>query len=225
MKKNRSSGHSLLEKIEIELNQYSLEILGNFKTNQTDTDLTEIKTLILIGPSEPRFWKLFCTSKEYLDSKADPLDRWSKRIITKISKQINAEAFFPFGEKIWPFVSWATRCQGINTSPVKLLVHHKKGLFLSFRGALGVKETLKDKRKIDVCDNCSKPCLTACPVNALGKNGYDVNKCKTHVVSDFGEKCQSGCLVRTSCPIGSNLRLPEQSYFHMKSFLKTSLMA
>jgi epoxyqueuosine reductase len=100
------------------------------------------------------------------------------------------------------------------------LAHNKKGLFLSFRGALGIPDLIKNEKIENSCVNCHKPCLTACPVNALNKNGYDVAKCKSHITSHSGQECQSGCIVRKSCPIGSDLRLPEQSNFHMKSFVK-----
>ncbi len=220
MKKVSSLRNKTLYQLRNYLIEYGLEVVGHFKSDNNDKALLGVSTVILIGPSEPLFWKIFCKSIEYLDGKENPLDRWSKRVITKISKKIDGKAFFPFGEHVWPFYSWAIKCVDINSSPVKLLVHNKKGLFISFRGALGIPDIIENEEIENFCVNCHKPCLTACPVNALNENGYDVVKCKSHITSHSGQECQSGCVVRKSCPIGSDLRLPEQSNFHMKSFLK-----
>ena len=71
----------------------------------------------------------------------------------------------------------------------------------------------------DICTPCEKPCLTACPVSALNQDGYDVIRCKEYVKTPSGQECRNGCLVRRSCPSGQNLRLKEQSNFHMRAFL------
>ena len=71
----------------------------------------------------------------------------------------------------------------------------------------------------DICTPCEKPCLTACPVSALNQDGYDVIRCKEYLHTRSGQECRDGCLVRRSCPSGQNLRLKEQSNFHMRAFL------
>ena len=40
-----------------------------------------VATLVLLGPLEPGFWPTFTASAEYADGRADPLDRWSARVI------------------------------------------------------------------------------------------------------------------------------------------------
>jgi epoxyqueuosine reductase len=81
---------------------------------------------------------------------------------------------------------------------------------------------IKNKRKSEgVCQSCQKPCLTACPVSALTANGYNVENCRKYTLSEKGNECRYGCLVRKSCPFGSSFRLPEQSAFHMRNFLKS----
>ena len=69
-----------------------------------------------------------------------------------------------------------------------LLVHNKKGLFISFRGALGIYEYIKSPNGLqDVCTSCEKPCLTVCPVNALNQNGYDVARFKDYLNTPVGK--------------------------------------
>ena len=175
---------------------------------------------MLVGPKEPFFWNVFKKSSEYRDNKENPLDRWSKKTIDEIAIKSNSRSFFPFEAPFQPFIDWAKKCSTMGSSPVRLLVHKEKGLFISFRGALGINEYIESPNNSkDICTPCEKPCLTACPVSALNQDGYDVIRCKEYVNTPSGQECRNGCLVRRSCPAGQNLRLKEQSNFHMCAFL------
>ena len=175
---------------------------------------------MLVGSKEPFFWDVFKKSSEYRDNKENPLDRWSKKTIDEIAIKSNSRSFFPFEAPFQPFIDWAKKCSTMGSSPVRLLVHTEKGLFISFLGALGINEYIESPNNSkDICTPCEKPCLTACPVSALNQDGYDVIRCKEYVNTPSGQECRNGCLVRRSCPSGQNLRLKEQSNFHMRAFL------
>ena len=75
------------------------------------------------------------------------------------------------------------------------------------------------REKVSPCDNCEKPCIIACPVNALTIANYNDLKCRAFVAKSVDEDCPSGCLVRRSCPVGNGLRETEQSKFHMSYFM------
>ena len=156
-----------------------LEIVGLFNPSVDTHKLEGVKTMLMIGPKEPFFWKIFKESREYHDGKEDPLDRWSERILKLIAKEQQVKTYFPFDtDKNWPFYSWALECDEINSSPIKLLVHNEKGLFISFRGALGLNYKVQYQTKPhSVCIDCSKPCETSCPVEALNSKGYNIKKC------------------------------------------------
>ena len=140
--------------------------------------------------------------------------------IEKIAIKLSAKSFFPFEAPFQPFVDWAKKCSTMGSSPGRLLVHKEKGLFISFRGTLGINEYIESPNNSkDICTPCEKPCLTACPVSALNQDGYDVIRCKEYLNTPNGQECRDGCLVRRSCPSGQNLRLKEQSNFHMRAFL------
>lgn len=177
-------------------------------------------TITLIGPDEPRFWDIFCHSPEYQDGLPDPLDRWSRRVLTRISEQLEALALFPFGGPPYaPFFTWAVGSGQSWSSPIGFLVHAEAGLFVSFRGALRWAGHGSVTKHTKPCNSCAQPCATACPVDAFA-DGYDVAACKTHVKSDAGEDCRTkGCLARRACPIGQGTRLPAQAAFHMEAFL------
>ena len=208
----------MLQDIENEVEKQHLSILGGV----TEACPEGIGTLLLLGPREPGFWGVFTTSEEYRDGRADPLDRWSSRVIGDLAKTLNAKPFFPFGGPPWePFLQWALNSGRAHVSPVGLLVHDEAGLMVSFRGALGLAERLElPEAPPSPCDHCEKrPCLTACPVDALRPDGYDVTACKTDLDRQENDCMSKGCAVRRVCPASVGYgRLEEQSAFHMRAF-------
>ncbi len=68
------------------------------------------------------------------------------------------------------------------------------------------------------CDTgADKTCLTAWPVLALSRSGYDVPSCKAHIDTDA--HCRKACRVRMACPVSQTYsRDPAQTAFHMEAF-------
>lgn len=177
-------------------------------------------TITLIGPDEPAFWPIFIASAEYKDGNADPMDRWSLRVLTEIADTLDAEPLFPFGGPPYaPCFTWAKQTGRFWASPIGFLVHDETGLFTSFRGALRWQKPADIGTAAQPCRTCAKPCTAACPVGAFN-DGYDVTACKAHVASPAGTTCRTqGCLARRACPVGQGARLPAQAAFHMEAFL------
>lgn len=201
----------------------SLAVFGAFHPEPENGTPVGTGTLILFGPAEPGFWQIFTDSKEYLDGQADPLDRWSQRVVGGLAQQIDGQAIYPFGGPPFaPFIQWATQSGRAWSSPVGLLVHETAGLLVSYRGAIALKQRLPLPALPEPpCVTCSdKPCLTACPAGALTGDGYDLPGCHSYLDSGAGQSCmQSGCAVRHACPISKSYgRLPAQSALHMKAF-------
>ncbi|MEY1554604.1 ferredoxin [Yoonia sp. R2331] len=197
---------------------YALTALGRCPLGPDDG--VSGRSLVLIGPDEPRFWQTFAGSAECRDGAPDPLDRWSKRVLDAVATQLGTTAVYPFGgPPFHPFIGWALRCGVVWSSPISLLVHNDAGLFVSFRGALVLDAPAPATKAARPCDACHQPCKTACPVDAFA-DGYDVAACKAHVRAAAGHDCRSGgCLARRACPVGQHRRLPAQSAFHMEAFL------
>ncbi|TVS02289.1 MAG: ferredoxin [Rhodobacteraceae bacterium] len=181
-----------------------------------------LRTIVLLGPDGPGFWPQFTGSPEYLDNAPDPLDRWSTRVIGQMAEAFGARALFPFGATPpHPFVTWALASGRAFASPVHLLVHDKAGLWVSYRGALGLTEPLApEPAAVHPCTDCSKPCLSACPVDALTQAGYDLDACHGFLDRPEGAGCYSnGCAVRAACPVSRAYgRDAAQSAHHMGYF-------
>ncbi len=215
-----------IETLENALIQMGLCNLGAFEINSGDKNLDGYKSLILIGPNEPDFWFKFKNSYEYRYIDKDPLDQWSERKISDLAKTFDAKPFFPFKKRpVLPFYSWALRSGRMWVSPVNLLVHETRGLMVSFRGALALKHSLiEDSTRVksnpSPCISCPAPCISSCPVGALTRNNYAVEKCQKYVKDSYASPCRQGCLVRQSCPVGQTFREKEQSSFHMQAFLR-----
>ena len=208
--------------LEKDIHSAGLIILGELEVTDTDPVPIEAQSILLLGPDEPNFWEIFKESEEFNDLEANPLDRWSKRVIDSIAGQNKCTALYPFGgEPYKPFFSWALRSGSVWSSPVHLAVHKDKGLFVSFRGALAINQPKKNYQSFEnPCTKCPAPCLSACPVDAFTEVGYDVVTCKDHISSLDSSNCKSlGCNTRRACPVGANLRSFEQSSFHMEKFL------
>ncbi len=210
--------------IETRAAKAQLDIFGAFHPGPDDDLPADIRTLLLLGPREPGFWPIITASPEFNDGAPDAIDRWSRRVIGHLACDLGAKAYFPFSGPPWrPFIRWAQRSGHAWGSEVGILVHDRAGLMVSYRGALGLHERLAlpapGQRPCDTCR--AKPCLTACPVDALGPTGYDVPTCKSHLDTRIGKStCMaSGCLVRRACPVSQRYaRDPDQSAYHMRYF-------
>lgn len=200
-----------------------IRVVGAFHPAGDDGVPAGLATLLLLGPADAGMWQAFRGAPEYADGKADPLDRWSRRIVEALAARLGGTALFPFGGPPWhPFQRWATRGEGAVVSPVAMQATPRRGLWASYRGALGFAErlALPPRPGADPCRGCPAPCLAACPVDAFAGGAYDIRRCVSHVLGAEGRACRAGCLVRASCPAGAAVELPPaQSTFHMRAFL------
>lgn len=182
-------------------------------------------TVILIGNAGPAMFEHFRQSPEAADGAADPLDRWSLRVIAGLARTLGAHGLFPFGGPPWhPFQRWAQRAEDVAPSPTGMLIHPDYGLWHAYRGALAFADAApfppRGQRPAP-CPNCvDRPCLSTCPAGALTAFGYDVGRCRSHVVLPDGWTCRDGgCQARAACPVGQAFRYgPDQAAFHMAAF-------
>ena len=181
------------------------------------------QTIVLVGTNAD-FWGVFRTAPEYCDGIPHPVDRWSKRLLGDLAKDLAGSCVFPSdGPPYAPFIAWARASHRFWQSPTGMLVHDHAGLMISIRGALIINASISEAiDKQSPCDQClDRPCVTACPVDALSdKHPYDVPACKTHISSADGTDCmEMGCATRRACPVSQAFnRSPDQSAFHMRAF-------
>jgi hypothetical protein len=190
-------------------------------------ELADVQIIVLAGMAGREGWSALAASTEASDGLADPLDRWSRRVIEAVAGELGAKPLFPFGgPPFLPFQQWAQRAEPVHPSPIGILIHPRYGLWHSYRGALGFSEKLAIAAPATVrapCESCTgRWCLSACPVGAFSDAGYDVAACVGHLRSAAGADCMGfGCRARRACPVGAEHAYgPEQANFIMAAFLR-----
>ena len=185
-----------------------------------------VGTLALLGFVGRAQWPAFAASPESSDGRANPLDRWSRRVIGELAAEFGAAALYPFEGPPWlPFQRWAMKAEPVHRSALGMLIHPDWGLWHSYRGALAFAERLALPKRVErpsPCDACAaKPCLSACPAGAFTLERYDVGACAAHIRRPAGKECiEFGCRAREACPIGADHRFERgQASFHMRAFL------
>ena len=210
------------------IEQRGLAAYGAFALDDDERQgaLAGAATIALVGLGGRRGWAAFCASPEAEDGAADPLDRWSRRVVDGLAAELGARALYPFdGPPHWPFQRWARRAAPMHVSPLGLLIHASDGLWRSYRGALAFGERLavpSSPVTASPCETCrARPCLSACPVGAFTGAGYDVAACAAHLSDPAGRDCmERGCRARRACPIGAErAQPPGEAAFHMRAFL------
>lgn len=190
------------------------------------------KMAILVGNAGPPIWAEFSRSSEFRDGLADPLNRWTERVVGAIAGEFYCRALYPFGEPFWPFQRLARSAMGIRPSPLGILIHPEFGLWHAFRAILiaeGSGELANEVQKLiqrpetlnHPCDSCvDKPCLSACPVGAFSGEALDVKACFGHIDSNKDPLCMTlGCRARDACPVGVQHRNSDaQVQFHMNAY-------
>ncbi|EFL90706.1 conserved hypothetical protein [Ahrensia sp. R2A130] len=180
---------------------------------------------LLIGNIGSSLWPAFSRSVEFSDGLKNPMDRWTKEVVEPIASELKAEARYPFGQPHWPFQTYAKAATGMDNSPLGLVIHPEFGLWTALRAVFVFDDDFEvPTHHVDwhPCDCCvDKPCLSTCPVDSFGPDGYDWKGCKAHVASEQGVVCLSGgCLARHACPVGTEYAYDnEHQAFHMAAYI------
>jgi hypothetical protein len=186
-------------------------------------DGRESRSLVLVGNAGPGMFRRF---SEERDPSRDLLDDWSLEVVTALAETMDGWALFPSQRPYLPFQRWAQRAEPCHSSPIGILIHPEYGLWHGYRGAIALAEPLELPDRpapLYPCDTCpDRPCLSTCPVDAFGDEGYDVPTCALHLSRPEGADCMAqGCRARRACPVGQRYRYePAQAHFHMAHFLR-----
>lgn len=127
-----------------------------------------------------------------------------------------------------PFpVSLAGRLAGWgHRSPMGLTIHPRHGLWMGYRGAILLGVDLPEELEPAApspCASCDgRPCLTACPVGAVGgEDGLDAVACFSERLRD-GAACATSCAARLACPVGAPSRYTDEQIAHHQAFANRS---
>ena len=72
--------------LEALLAPHCLEVIGGFAADGAEEALPKgTRTLVMLGPRQPGFWPHLTAQPEWQDGQADPVDRWSRRVIGRLA--------------------------------------------------------------------------------------------------------------------------------------------
>lgn len=212
----------LSQDVDVALAYSGLTTRGVFTLDDNPT----FQSGVLIGHLGGGFWPNFQKWHLQHQDAANPLDAWSKTVIDSVAETVGGKAVYPSDQPYFPFQKWAKEAEGLKASPLGLLIHPTAGLWHAYRGAI-LFERVFDYEAILAaeypCDRCdAKPCLTACPVNAVQLSAFDFNACRNQLAQPQGQPClTNGCLARNACPVGQEFRYSaEQQTFHQRAFAR-----
>ena len=199
----------------------ALSVLGALHPGPDDLPPPGTGTIVLLGPDGPRFWERFRADPEFADGGADPMNRWSLRVIGGLAGRLGATALFPFGGPPWqPFTRWARASGEAWESPVGLLAHARLGLFVSYRGALAFREALA------LPPPAARPCDVAPgPASTLARPACWARTATTCLAATPFSTPKRGAAASPAaapCAVparsGANAAPEAQSAFHMAAF-------
>ncbi|MBT3358920.1 MAG: hypothetical protein HN403_04750 [Rhodospirillales bacterium] len=215
-----------LEAIQTALTPHGLIVRGGFRPEPSDVVPGNPATMVIIGNAGSAMWRAFQAVR---GDGPDPLDAWTRGVISGVAEKLGAAALFPFdGPPYMPFQKWAMRSEAVFGSPIGPLIHPVYGLWHGYRGALAFEERIELPERLPAaspCESCvDRPCLSSCPVGALSVGNYDVPACVDHIGSAAGSDClERACVARRACPVGREYHQePAQAAFHMKHFLASN---
>lgn len=181
-----------------------------------------VRTVVVIGNAGGAIWPRF---RREQPSGPDPLDTWTRTVLAPIAERFGAHLVHPSDQPYQPFQRWARRADDVWPSPLGLLIHPDFGLWHAYRGALLFADAVvglpsPTGRRSPCVDCVAQPCLSACPVDAIGLAGFDHVACGDHVRSGVDPRCTDhGCAARRACPVAAELRYDaDQMAFHMRAF-------
>lgn len=184
------------------------------------------RVVALLGNLGSSIWPAFVSWRE---AQADhggenPLDKWSKAVITPVAERFGATAWFPSDPPYMPFQSWAKKAEGLEASPLGVLIHPEFGLWHGYRGALGFEDAFdvdEVSQPPSPCHSCqATPCLSTCPVSAIRPGDFDLAACRNYLATEAGRSSclKAGCIARAACPVGADYRYcDDQLTFHMRA--------
>ena len=197
---------------------------GGFAAGVGEAFPMDARTVVLIGDLGGSFWPRF---RAELRDEVDPLDAWTRRVLSAAARDLGAWAVYPFdGPPYHPFQHWAMRAEGLRQSPIGPLLHPEYGPWHSYRGALLFDDAIAGLpgpvQTAHPCDTCrARPCLSACPVETFAGTGFDLSACLGHLKVESGRACMDqGCRARNACPVGlRRAYAPDHQAFLARGFV------
>ena len=187
-------------------------------------ELSCFKQLIMFGHGGRQMWEALQAS-EFANTD-NPIDSFSVDLVHRWFADVNSENSFeilyPGGEQPVPLQKLGTVAGWHHTSPFRVGINSLWGSWFAYRVVVLVDstfETTPPLTALSPCDSCEeKPCISACPADALSGNDGSLQPCIDYRV-EAGSQCKDRCFSRLACPVASEHRYTMQqlNYHYVRS--------
>ena len=184
----------------------------------SEANLSDYPSTVLIANAGSDLWHAMQAFGTCSD---DPIDEFSIHLASTYARDYLKTKFKILYPSNLPISLRAigSRTGWCHPSPLGLTIHPEFGTWYAFRALFLVKERLPASEAQETdhpCETCEdKPCIPACPVNAVGEIGsFDLDK-SAHFRLRDSSPCAYRCLSRISCPVGTEYQyVPQQMKYH-----------
>ena len=173
---------------------------------------TDYQYIILLANGGSRYWQSMQQAGSQTEQQSDPVDNYFYQIINDLLEPyFEYKVVYP-GNHFLPLQGLGKLAGWHHESPLGLGIHPVFGLWFAYRGVI-LSNTKFSPIESDMahgsespCRSCQgKPCIAACPANAVLASGFKVGQCSDYrLQSESG--CQSRCMARLACPTGKEYR-------------------
>lgn len=195
-------------------------------------DLSRFKQLIIFGHGGTRMWESVqrseFTDSEFSDSD-HPIDSFSVDIVNRYFADAcsgnSVEILYPHSSRIVPLQKLGTLAGWHHASPFRVGINAEWGSWFAYRAVVLADTEFEVTPKMDApspCDSCEeKPCITACPADALAGNHGSLQPCIDYRLTD-DSRCKARCFSRLACPVAVEHRYSmEQINYHYSRSMQT----
>ncbi len=175
--------------------------------------------ILLIGNTGTQLWKQVASIIEQ-SNEQNPIDnyskKWTKKILSNCLQSSDFEFVFPSKNSIG--LQQLGKIAGWHfDSPIKVGVNSTWGSWFAYRAVVLAKSNFPQQKlnSSSPCKTCiEKPCISACPVNAVFADQFILKDCLSFRV-EKSSPCNNKCLSRLACPIAIDHQYPiEQIQYH-----------
>ena len=184
------------------------------------------RQLLLIGHGGKRVWEAVQAS-QFRDA-TDPIDSFS---VDRIKSWFGAhypsckyKIIYPDRQRIVPLQTLGELAGWHHCSPFRIGINQLWGSWFAYRLAVLTDSNFEVSEKTGIsspCEACiEKPCITACPADALQCSDYSLKRCINHRL-ESESSCHDQCLARLACPVATQHRytMGQINYHYGRSML------
>lgn len=199
-----------------------------------ESNVARFRQLLVFGSRGGDLWRQLKVRKSVSDGdESDPIDRFSVQCVEAFLARSGCHQFdvlYPSNnheETLLDLRALGRRLGWHRDSLLGIGIHPDWGTWFAYRVVVAAdtafEATALGPTGRSPCSDCNdKPCIAACPADAVDESGgFSLERC-SHYRLQTGSACQFTCLARQACPVGQQFAYgSDQRHYHYNHSLQT----